>query len=313
MTQQKFHSWHQLFWFAIILMVLYYVVDSAMDAYLFDEGTLAEQMFSPNTHELAIRILTGSFFFTFFLYAKHLYTKNHALQQNLLALSHELITANHECEAFTHSFSHNIRSNLTCIYAAEQLFTENHTEELSQDGKVLIEHIHDACEKMSAQIDEVLDMSVALRSNLDCQNISLNALVQEVVQEVILESNAMTVSIEIEKNLKLDCDPDLMRLAIRNLCLNAVLCSDDDKQADISIGADTRGGKRTFFIRRNDRDFDPAKMSNLFEFPSEIEIMNNETDTHSNLPSVRTIIERHGGRIWSESAAGVGAEFRFTL
>ena len=313
MAQQTFHSWPRLFWVGTILMVIYYVADCAMDAYMFGEETLVEQMFSPSTHELAIRILSGIFLFTFFLYAKFLYNKNHDLQQNLLQMSHELLTSNHECKAFTHSFSHDMRSNLTCIYTAEQLFSEKYAKELSQDGKMLIQQIHESCEKMSTQIDEMLDMSVALRTNLNCQETSLNQLIQEVAQEVILEANDLTLSIEIERNLQIMCDPDLMRLAIRNLCIKAVSCSEESKQANMSIGAEMRRGKRTYFIRRNDRDFDPIDNINLFEFPDKIKTSHYATDTHANLSSVMTIIERHGGKIWVENIKGVGSEFCFTL
>ena len=311
--QKKFHSWPRLFWVGACLMVLYYVADCAMDTYMFDEGTLAEQMFSPSTHELAIRILSGIFFLTFILYAIYLYKKNHALQQNLLQMSHELLTSNHECKAFTHSFSHDMKSNLTCIYTAEQLFSEKHAKDLSQDGKVLIQQIHESCKKMSTQIDEMLDMSVALRTNLNCQETSLNQLIQEVAHEVIMGDNDLTLSIEIERNLQLSCDPDLMRLALRNLCVKAVSCSEESKQADISIGAEMRRGKRTFFIRRNDRDFDPVDEINLFEFPDQIKTNHYANDSQTNLSSVRTIIERHGGKIWTENIKGVGSEFCFTL
>lgn len=305
-AQQPSQNWTRLFWVCTGLMFLYYVTDSAMDALLFNEGTVTQQLFSPERHELAIRILSGTFLFIFFLYAKHLSEKNRLLQEKFLNLSEELISANQEREAFIYSFSHEMRTSLTCIYAAEQLLSDKFSDNLNTEGRMLINQINDICEKMSSQIDEVLEYSQAIRSKLDRKRVSLNQIIKDVAPEVIAGVTDMTVSIEIERNLIFDCDPDLMRLAIRNLCRNAVNLSRPDSQAQIAIGAEIRNGKRTFFVRRINRR-DKREDENPY--------LNNSSESieKSRLTTVKTIIERHGGEMWTENTDNFGSTFCFTL
>lgn len=307
------HDWPRLFMIGTSLMVLYYISDAAMDAILFDEGTVYGQLFTPNRHELAIRLLSGTFFFTFFLFARHLLRKNQLLQQNLLKKSQELIAANLEGEAFTHAFSTEIKASLDIIFDTVKKLSDKHGQELSAEGHTLIRHSSESCKKMSSQIIAALDLSQAIRAKLVYQQTSLNQLVQEVAKDIISGVNDITVSIETERNINISCDPDLMRLAVKNLCLCAINHCKPNKQAEISIGAETRHNQQTFFIRHNGPGFVAENNIRQFEFPGLLSALQETSGKSTGLPVVKTIIQRHGGQIWSENNQGAGAAFCFTL
>ena len=85
-------------------------------------------------------------------------------------------------------------------------------------------------------------------------------------------------------------------------------------QARIEIGQlPTTDGKVTLFVRDNGVGFDLARARNLFlMFQRQHHSMNFEGNG-TGLALSQRIIERHGGRIWCESAPGRGCTFYFTL
>jgi len=309
-----YHSRSRLFWIGTGLMVLYYVADSAMDAWFFDEGTTAlEQIFSPETHEIAIRLLSGTFLFIFFLFAKHILAKNQLLQQSLVIQSQQLMTASREREAFLYSLSHELRTTLTCIYTADQILLEKHTESLEPEARYQVEKIHEFSEKMAAQIDEMLDLSLAMRSSLEREQVSLNKILQEASQEILSVANDMTVSIEIENNMFAECDPILIRLAIRNLCQSAIHFSKPNRFAELVIGSEKREGTYTLFVRNKDVYLPEKETKKLFDFFDRLPKSENLAGVQLGLVLAETVIQRHGGQMWMESDATLGTSFHFTI
>lgn len=313
-SKSSFYGSSRLFWIGTGLIFIYYIVDSAMDALLFGDKTLADQLFSPSPHELAIRILSATFFFAFFLFARHLLRKNKLLHQKLLKQTQELIASTQEREAFTYSISHELRTSLTCIYLAEQTFTELHRNDLNDEGQKLINYVHDTCEKMSSQIDKILDLSKVIRADLKCKHIELNKLVVNVAGEVSADIDDMTLCMNAENKMSTYCDPELMHLAIKSLCMNIVEYCKPQKHADISIGTvETREEKQTFFIRNN-------SFASCCDVHDHHRVLFDVGSKAKRLPGncvylnvAEAVIQRHGGSLWAENSPDFDGTIFFTL
>lgn len=97
-------------------------------------------------------------------------------------------------------------------------------------------------------------------------------------------------------------DPRLLASVLRTLIANAARHHGDEPPY-IHVAARPAGREWLFSVRDNGAGVDPRRHHAIFSAFSGA----------TELPGCRRIIERHGGRMWVESARGHGATFYFSL
>jgi signal transduction histidine kinase len=97
-----------------------------------------------------------------------------------------------------------------------------------------------------------------------------------------------------------------------NLIDNAVKYTKPQGAASIHVGCTLRGDTPHFFVRDSGvgiRSQDQAKIFRLFGRVGAATVPGDGMG----LTAVKKILEKHGGRIWVDSALGQGSTFWFTL
>jgi light-regulated signal transduction histidine kinase (bacteriophytochrome) len=106
-------------------------------------------------------------------------------------------------------------------------------------------------------------------------------------------------------------DATLLRQLLLNLMDNALKYSRHRHTPELELGYD--GERQAFFLRDNGMGFDMARANKLFGLFQRLHAGAEVPGTGVGLAIVARIIERHGGRIWAESAPDQGATFWWTL
>jgi len=145
------------------------------------------------------------------------------------------------------------------------------------------------------------------------EGVDLSKIAHEVVDELRAGDPQREVRVVIAEGLVADGDVRLLRVALTNLFANAWKFTAKRPDARIEFGCAGEDGNKAFFVRDNGAGFDMAHAGKLFGAFQRLHSMQDFPGTGIGLATVARVFQRHGGRVWAESAVEAGATFHFSL
>ena len=249
------------------------------------------------------------------LTVRRLRVKNAELEKRVRERTVELEAANKELDAFSASVSHDLRTPLRTITGFADILLARHAGTLPAEVRRHIELIHAGADEMSQLINGLLESSRLAKQALSPESVDLERLCREVFKALESECHGRHVDLRLQPLPAAYGDRVLLRQVLINLISNALKFTRPREQAIIEIGLTLLKGETTaaFFVRDNGVGFDMRNAEKLFGMFQRLHHVHEFEGTGVGLATVRRIIERHGGRIWTEAAPDAGAAFFFTL
>lgn len=226
----------------------------------------------------------------------------------------ELRTVHAEMEGFSYSVSHDLRTPLGQIAGFADLMQVGHAGELSDKVREYVGYIQSAAHRMNSLIDDMLLLGNMSRTEMQVQPVDLSHLAQSLMTEIETLRRQSHASWQVQQGLQAMGDQRLLRVALSNLLSNAWKYSAGVPRPFIEFGCRDDEDSPVYFVRDNGAGFDVhAAGERLFRpfqrFHSDALFQGNGVG----LAIVQRVVEKHGGRLWAESAPGRGATFFFTL
>ena len=222
--------------------------------------------------------------------------------------------ANQELAATTYAIAHDLRSPLRALDGYSLLLLEGYADRLDERGMSHLNRIRSGAQRMGQLLDGLLALSRIGRGELLFQPLNLATLARSVIDDLRRFERDRQVSVLIADDLLAHGDPRLITVVLQNLLGNAWKFTRGRSPAEIVLGgAPQVDGYRAFFVRDNGVGFDPSHADQLFRPFHRLHADAGFEGTGIGLATVRRIIERHGGTVSAEGAAGSGATFWFTL
>jgi light-regulated signal transduction histidine kinase (bacteriophytochrome) len=235
------------------------------------------------------------------------------LEQRVQERTAQLAVANRELEAFSYSVSHDLRAPLRTIDGFSQTVLEDYADRLDAAGKESLQRVRAATQRMSALIDDLLNLARLTRSEMSREAVDLSALAKSVVAELQTNEPGRQVEFAISDGLVTQGDSRLMRVVMENLLGNAWKYTARHNRARIEFAGHRDNGKSVFFVRDDGAGFDPTYATRLFGAFQRLHSMDEFPGTGVGLATVQRIIHRHGGKVWAEGLVEKGATFYFAL
>lgn len=166
--------------------------------------------------------------------------------------------------------------------------------------------------ELARLVEELLQLSRVSSGEFRRIEVQLGALAQEALSTLELTHGSVALShVHVQALPTVCADPVLMRQVLINLIGNALKFSRHSEAPRIEVSVQRIGSEVELSVRDNGPGFPAAQAEALFE-PFK-RLHSGFEGSGIGLSIVKRIIDRHGGRVWAESAPGQGAVFHLRL
>lgn len=216
----------------------------------------------------------------------------------------------HGADEFAYDASHELQSPLRMVERYLNLLVEDDTFEMPEEARENLALAHRGARQMQALISDLLAYSRVASDGQAFRATDCNALVDRVIRSLEAEIATSGAEIQREKLPSALCDGPQLEQVFRNLLGNALKFRGEPAPR-VEIGALPEKDEWLFSVRDNGIGIDPKRVDSIFTL---FKRLNPDLPgTGIGLALSKSIVERHGGRIWVESEKGDGATFYFTL
>ena len=236
-----------------------------------------------------------------------------SLEQRVAERTVELTQANKDLESFSYSVSHDLRAPLRHIDGFARILSEEYSAQIPEDAQAYLHRILKATTDMGKLIEGLIKLAHMGRREVAVEKVSMGELVRAVIADLPQCEPDRAVEWRVENLPTAKCDPDLMKAVLTNLMSNALKFTRTRNPAVIEVGTTMKENLPAFFVRDNGVGFDPVYADKLFGVFQRLHAKDKFEGTGIGLATVQRIVQRHGGKIWAESAVDRGATFYFTL
>jgi signal transduction histidine kinase len=223
-----------------------------------------------------------------------------------------LEAANVELRSFGDALTQDLREPLSMVVKFTQLLAEEYRGRLGKDADAYISDSVESAARIEALLNALLDYwSVTQRSGVQLASVDCNQLLSRTLRhfQVAIQESSATVTSGTLPNLV--ADEPMLEQVFRTLIGNAIQYR-GKAAPSIHISAEPTYDRWLFSVRDNGIGIDPKNAERVFGMFKRLH-GNEIPGTGIGLALCKKIVERHGGRIWVESAAERGAAFRFTI
>jgi signal transduction histidine kinase len=235
-----------------------------------------------------------------------------AAERELERYAGELERSNRELDEFASIASHDLSGPLLTVSGFLTLLEERYAERLDPEADEFIAHAVSGTRRMQRLIADLLAYSRVGRAGLAPEAVDLGVVVREAIAGLrgpIAEAGAEVV---VDPMPTVHAVPNEVGRLVQNLVANAVKHAGAARPV-VHVGARPTADGWEVSVVDNGVGIDPAERELIFKLFHRPADGRGAEGTGMGLAICERIVERHGGRIWVEPAAGGGSAFRFTL
>ncbi len=239
-------------------------------------------------------------------------TARRSAEDRLESKSRELARSNEELRQFAYVASHDLQEPLRMVAGYTQLLASRYEGKLDGEADLFIRYTVEGVSRMQALIRDLLDYSRVQTHGRTFEVASMDTALEWALAnlETGIEMSGATITSDALPDVR--ADPSQIGQLFQNLIGNALKFR-GERPLEIHIGSHKRGGEWQVFIRDNGIGVDAEDRSRIFDIFQRLHSRDEFDGTGIGLAICKRIIERHGGRIWTEPSPGQGATFVFTL
>ncbi len=224
-------------------------------------------------------------------------------------LNEQLRLAYEELEAFSYTISHDLRAPLSSIKSYSEIYLEDYGDSMDEQAKTIFDKIVKATDRMNTLIRNVMQYSRMGRTELTSESLSMNVLLNQLREEVLVGENGRAITVTIGNTPALCGDQTMVMQVFSNLLSNAVKYSRPMPAAHVTIQGHEDGHEVIYSVTDNGIGIDMKQAGKVFELFQRLDISTTYEGYGVGLAIVKRIMSRHRGKVWFESMPNQATTF----
>jgi light-regulated signal transduction histidine kinase (bacteriophytochrome) len=216
-----------------------------------------------------------------------------------------------EFEEFVSLAAHNLRESLRDVASFSQLMAETYAGRLDSDAGVFLERIQEGAARMQSLLADVVDYWATGTRDRQASPTDMEAVLSQALLSAdrqIAERSAIVTHTPLPRVCG---DFEILTKVLHHLIGNAIeYCGAPSPRVHISSGR--VDSDWVFSVADNGPGIEPAFQGRVFGVFKRLH-GKEHPGNGLGLAFCQKAIQWHGGRMWLESAPGVGSTFYFTL
>jgi PAS domain S-box-containing protein len=235
------------------------------------------------------------------------------LYEDTVAKSLEIENRNRELDDFTYVVSHDLKEPLISIEGYSKILLKDYQDKVDQEGKEYLGTVVHSSARMKNLIDDLLTLSRLGRVAEALENVSVAAIVREILHDLQFTLRERNTVIHVPENLpEVRYNATQLSMVFRNLISNAMKFNDKPIPV-ITMGVREEEGEYVFSVGDNGIGIEKEYYDRIFTIFQRLQRSEEYRGTGAGLTIVKKIVERHRGRVWLESVPGEGTTFFFSV
>ncbi len=213
--------------------------------------------------------------------------------------------------------SHQLRTSLSASKWVLKMFMDGELGNISEEQKVFVKKTYENNEKMISLVSEMIDVNKENNTEIIYNKAphDLTDIIDNTINEFIGEAKERKVTIHFTKpeEIIINCDIEKIHTAMQGLLENSIKYNKENGEVFIDIETDDH--EVTVSVRDTGIGIHEDEQSQIFDkfFRSTRAKKKESVGSGLGLYAVKTIVEKHGGKIWFESTEDVGSTFFMSL
>jgi signal transduction histidine kinase len=238
------------------------------------------------------------------------------LYENLSKTAQELAQLNKLKDEFLSTVSHELKTPLTTIKGFVSVILSGEVGPLNEQQLNFLTVTDQSVNRLTHLISNLLDLSrLNGKVEMEFQRVDLVELVRTSVSTMLLKAREKNVSLssDMSKGLpSVQADTRWIGQVIDNLLINAIKYAGEG--AKVCVSGTDKGEAVVITVEDNGPGIPPEEQKMVFDkFYRGKAKANQVPGTGLGLAISKSVVEKHGGKIWVESKPGKGAKFCFAL
>lgn len=246
------------------------------------------------------------------LWVGHDVTERRRQERALARIREELERSNRDLDAFATIASHDLQEPLRMVASYVELLSRRYSDELDERAQTYIGFALEGAHRMRGLIDALLDYGRLRKAPRMVEEVSLDAVAARVVEDAATRVEETAAVIEVDTLPTVPGDVGELTRLLQNLVTNALKFHGEASPV-IRIRATASPTEWCITVDDNGIGVPEHQRDRMFEMFGRGQSRAEYPGHGVGLAVCRSIVNRHGGRIWLEESPAGGARVAFTL